>query len=54
MGAPRRPRHESTSPIHLHDGPSQREQRDTAPISKGLNEGPSPGKKKDDGPSWRQ
>jgi hypothetical protein len=44
----------STSPISLHGGPSLREQRDTAPFSKGLNDGPSPGNKKDDGPSWRE
>jgi parvulin-like peptidyl-prolyl isomerase len=45
----------SGSPMHLRDGTSLRERRDTAPFSKGLNDGgPSPRKKKDDGPSWRE
>jgi SurA-like N-terminal domain len=36
-----------------NDVPSLREQQDIAPFSKGVNEGP-PGRKKEDGPSWRE
>jgi hypothetical protein len=36
-----------------NDAASFREQRDTAPFSGVVNEGP-PKRKKDDGPSWRE